>query len=171
MRKGEIRNTNQLYEIRVDAFAVSFHYFSRFFSLFFAAKRHQICPQERKRTPKELRASRSVTTAKIHTQRPGRAKTVAREREPLRLRRLHRTVCFARLLRTSRKTGRTYTASRIKRRGFRRGAPAGKGPRRGPRRYNATATLQPPRGAGGARDFSENPRWGPYKNHKNVTKN
>ena len=59
---------------------------------FFFAKRHQICPHERKRTPKELRASRSVTTAKNHTQRPGRAKTVARERKPLhRLHRLHRT--------------------------------------------------------------------------------
>ena len=46
----------------------------------FFAKRHQICPQEQKRTPKELRASRS---GKIHAQRPGRAKTVAREREPL----------------------------------------------------------------------------------------
>ena len=58
----------------------------------------------KKRTPKELRASRS---GKIHAQRPGRAKTVARGREPLQ--RLHRTVCFARLLRTSRKTGRTCT--------------------------------------------------------------
>ena len=48
-----------------------------------------------------------MTTAKIHTQRPGRAKTVARERKPLR--RLHRTVCFARLLQTSRKTGGTCT--------------------------------------------------------------
>ena len=46
-------------------------------------------------------------------------------------RRLHRTVCFARLLRTSRKTGRTYTAARNKRKGLRRGATAGKGPRRG----------------------------------------
>ena len=102
---------------------------------FFFSKRHQICPQERKRTPKELRASRSVTTAKIHTQRPGRAKTVAREREPLRLRRLHRTVCFARLLRTSRKTGRTCTLRN------------GLG-------YNAAATRQPPRGAGKAREIS-----------------
>ena len=78
-------------------------------AMIFLQRHHHVCPQERKRTPKGLRASRSVTTAKIHTQRPGRAKTVAREREPLRLRRLHRTVCFARLLRTSRKTGRTYT--------------------------------------------------------------
>ena len=98
---------------------------------FFPKRHHHVCPQERKRTPKELRASRSVTTAKIHTQRPGRAKTVAREREPLRLRRLHRTVCFARLLRTSRKTGRTCTLRN------------GLG-------YNAAATLQPPRGAGKA---------------------
>ena len=61
---------------------------------FFAAKRHQICPQEQKRTPKELRASRS---GKIHAQRPGRTKTVAREREPLQpLQRLHRTVCKSR---------------------------------------------------------------------------
>ena len=41
--------------------------------------------------------------------------------------RLHRTVCFARLLRTSRKTGRTYTAARNKRKGLRKGATAGKG--------------------------------------------
>ena len=105
--------------------------FFTFFSIFFSKRHHHVCPQERKRTPKELRASRSVTTAKIHTQRPGRAKTVAREREPLRLRRLHRTVCFARLLRTSRKTGRTCTLRN------------GLG-------YNAAATLQPPRGAGKA---------------------
>ena len=96
-------------------------------TFFLAAMRLQICQQEPKITPKELRASRSVTTAKIHTQRPGRAKTVARERETLRLRRLHRTVCFARLLRTSRKTGRTYTAARNKRKGLRKGATAGKG--------------------------------------------
>ena len=108
-----------------------FHYFSIVFTIFFPKRHHHVCPQERKRTPKELRASRSVTTAKIHTQRPGRAKTVARERGPLRLRRLHRPVCFAQLLRTSRKTGRTCTLRN------------GLG-------YNAAATLQPPRGAGKA---------------------
>ena len=54
--------------------------------IFFAAKRHQICPQEKKRTPKELRASRS-------------GKTVAREREPLH--RLRRTASPDGVLRTA----------------------------------------------------------------------
>ena len=64
-------------------FFIVVHYFSLrlmpktlFFQYFFSKRHHHVCPQERKRTPKELRASRSVTTAKIHTQRPGRAKTV-----------------------------------------------------------------------------------------------
>ena len=102
------------------------HFSFQIHSFFFAAKRHQICPQEQKRTPKELRASRS---GKIHAQRPGRAKTVAREREPLQ--RLHRTVCFARLLRTSRKTGRTYTLRKRNGEGSEGEPRREKGPRRG----------------------------------------
>ena len=108
---------------------------------FFPKRHHHVCPQERKRTPKELRASRSVTTAKIHTQRPGRAKTVARERTPP-LQRLHRTVCFARLLRTSRKTGRTYTPRKRNGEGSEGEPRREKGPEGGLLVYNATATIE-----------------------------
>ena len=66
------------------------------------------------------------------------------------LQRLHRTVCFARLLRTSRKTGRTYTPRKRNGEGSEGEPRREKGPEGGPLVYNATATPQPPRGAGGA---------------------
>ena len=121
-----------------------FHrFFEEIIDFFFAAKRHQICPQEQKRTPKELRASRS---GKIHAQRPGRAKTVAREREPLP---------------SNGFTGRCASHGCYER-AEKPDAPTqlrginGKGSEREPRQekgplvYNAAATLQPPRGAGKA---------------------
>ena len=66
------------------------------------------------------------------------------------LQRLHRTVCFARLLRTSRKTGRTYTLRKRNGEGSEGEPRREKGPEGGQLVYNATATPQPPRGAGGA---------------------
>ena len=69
---------------------------------------------------------------------------------PPALQRLHRTVFFARLLRTSRKTGRTYTLQGINGEGSGVEPRQEKGPEGGALVYNATATLQPPRGAAGA---------------------
>ena len=66
------------------------------------------------------------------------------------LQRLHRTVCFARLLRTSRKTGRTYTLRGRNGEGSEGEPRREKGPEGGLLVYNATATPPPPRGAGGA---------------------
>ena len=114
---------------------------------FFAAKRHQICPQEQKRTPKELRASRS---GKIHAQRPGRAKTVAREREPLPSNgftgRCASHGCYERAEKPDAPTHCENETERAP-----KGSHGGKrGPEGGPRVYNATATPQPPRSAGGA---------------------
>ena len=57
---------------------------------------------------------------------------------------------FARLLRTSRKTGRTYTPRKRNGEGSEGEPRREKGPEGGLLVYNATATPQPPRGAGGA---------------------
>ena len=56
----------------------------------------------------------------------------------------------ARLLRTSRKTGRTYTLRERNGEGSEGEQRREKGPEGRPHMYNATATPQPPRGAGGA---------------------
>ncbi len=58
------------------------------------------------------------------------------------LQRLHRTVCFARLLRTSRKTGRTYTLRGRNGEGSEGEPRQEKGPRRGPRWFKAKNAIR-----------------------------